>query len=355
MLEIAKCITDLDTTWFKHLLTDLGNHDAANKLTSVEAKAIGTGQMGFVAKANLHYESSSEQAPASLIIKLSSPDENARQTGLALGIYQAEVNFYKEIAPNINMQLTPCLYANVDDAGWLTIVLKDFSAVAQQGDVLVGGTIEQAKLAITELTKLQAPFWNSEEWLAKPWLNPVGAAPLYDIPPVALAPFLDRFGHAFSEQIADVFRRVFPKSKEWFANWQQPLSITHGDFRLDNILVAATEDAPAITTIDWQTVKMGPPLMDVAYYLGVCITTEERREHERDILKHYQSELLRRGVDYPWDQLWESYRFCALYGVLLCAFAVRVPQTPRGDEMFVLSATRYAQMAIDLDAISLIP
>jgi len=355
MLQIAKHISDLDTAWFKRLLANLSNHDAANKLTNTEVKAIGTGQMGFVAKANLHYEGSVEQAPTSLIIKLSSPDESARQTGLALGIYEAEVNFYKEIAPKIDMHLTPCLYSNLDDDGWFTIVLDDFSAIAQQGDVLVGGTIEQAKLAMTELAKLQAPFWNSEEWLAKSWLNPAGAAPLYDIPPMALEPFLDRFGHAFSDTLVDVFRRVFPKSKAWFALWPRPLTMTHGDFRLDNMLLGSTDSAPAITTIDWQTIKMGPPLMDVAYYLGACLSTEQRRKHEREILQNYQAELSKRGIDYTWEQLWEDYRFCALYGVLLCAFAVRVPQTTRGDEMFVLSATQYAQMAIDLDAISHLP
>ncbi len=352
--SIARSEADLSTPWFRTLFHHIGNTGAAGALDSSEVKAIGTGQMGFVVKARLHYGSRVDKAPDSLIIKLSSPDETARQTGLALGIYQAEVNFYREIAPRTSMQLPNCLFADCDHAGWLTIVLEDMSDVATQGDVLAGGSVGQAKSAVTELAKLQAPFWDSQEWLEKTWLSPQSATPLYEVPPLCLSAFLERFAHALTDKQTAIFQEAFPRAREWLAQWHKPMSLTHGDFRLDNILLATSDAAPAMTTIDWQTVKMAPPLIDVAYYLGACLPVEVRREHEQGILKHYQSELAARGVDYPWEQLWEDYRFCAIYGVLLCAFAVKVPQTERGDKMFISTAIKYAEMALDLDALTLL-
>ncbi|GAB3377645.1 ecdysteroid 22-kinase family protein [Spongiibacter taiwanensis] len=351
---LAKTQQDLNTAWFKDLLKHIGNGDAAAQLEQADVHPIGTGQMGFVVRAVLTFSGDGHGGPGSLIIKLASPDATARQTGLALGIFQAEVNFYNEIAPLTEMTLPPCLFSAVDDEGWLTIVLADLSGESAQGDVLKGGTPDQARHALGELAKLQAPFWNRPDWQSKPWLSPASAAPLYDVPPLALDAFIERFGHALAPGQRAIFETVFARSTLWFQAWSAPLTLTHGDFRLDNILLPITDGAPPMVTIDWQTVKMGPPLIDVAYYLGACLTTEARRSNEEDLLRHYQRYLAELGVDYPWEALWRDYRFAACYGVLLCAFAVKVPQTERGDQMFIQTALRYADMAADLNSLALI-
>ena len=354
-LALAKTLEDLSTSWFRDLLRETGQIDASEDLISSDTQPIGTGQMGYVVRSTLQYSSSPGSWPKSLIIKLASPDSDARNIGLALGIYKAEVGFYREIAAHTTMQLPECLYSDLDESGWLTIVLEDMSEIAKQGDVLVGGSVSQAKRAMTELAKLQAPFWNKVEWLEKPWLAPRSADPLYDLPPKALEPFISRFGHAFSGAQSQIFREAFPKAQRWFDQWRAPFTMTHGDFRLDNVLLPTRAEAPPMTTVDWQTVKMGPPLLDVAYYLGVCLSTSERRAHERELLQLYQQSLAELGVKQSWEAIWEDYRFCAWYGVLLCAFSIQVPQTERGDRMFVQSAIRYADMARDLNILELVP
>lgn len=359
---LARSSDDLDAKWFTQLLSETSRLCEENHVTYCDVDAIGTGQMGYVVKASLQYASPDPSLPASLIIKLSSPNEQARQTGLALGIYEAEVNFYTTIAPKTQMQLPQCLHAVADEAGWLTIVLDDMSGRAEPGDVLVGGTVALAKQAMSELAMLQAPFWNSSEHMQLPWLAPENAAPLFDVCVNSAELFLERFGPMLEEAHTDIIKQIMPQAVHWFSQWQQPMSISHGDFRLDNMLIALDYDAAVsqpvgarpITTIDWQTVRMAPPMLDVAYYLGVCLSTEDRRNFQDEILEHYQAVLRTHGIDYKWEQLWRDYRYYSVYGLLLCAFLVQVPQTQRGEAMAIKTTRAYAEMVLELDPLALI-
>ena len=82
---------------------------------------------------------------------------------------------------------------------------------------------------------------------------------------------------------------------------------SHGDFLLDNLLFQPDFARPVV--VDWQTAAWAPASIDVAYFIGGCLTTEQRRSHEADLLARYHDELCRRGVrDYSLDQLGLDYR-----------------------------------------------
>jgi len=323
------------------------------RITRCDIQATGTGQMGTVVRASLHYDGDAQSAPDSVIVKLASEDSVARQTGMAMGIYQSEVNFYKDIAPHTAMSVPECHFSGIDPAeGWITIVMKDLGKTAQQGDVLAGGTVKQAMMAMEQLAKLQAPFWNKSELATRDWLNPARAEMLFAILPPLTKPYLDRFRSRLEPQHADLIAAVLPKTLEWFKRWDGPLTISHGDYRLDNMMLATSPEAAPMTVVDWQTIRIAPPTLDVSYYLGVCLSIEDRRNHQIDILKHYQAQLAALGIDYPWNDLLADYRRYAIYGLVLGAFALKVPQTERGDNMFAAAAKGYAQLALDVDALS---
>jgi aminoglycoside phosphotransferase (APT) family kinase protein len=48
----------------------------------------------------------------------------------------------------------------------------------------------------------------------------------------------------------------------------------HGDFRLDNILLADRIEESLV--VDWQTIAYGAVLDDVAYFLGCALPTDVR-------------------------------------------------------------------------------
>ena len=99
--------------------------------------------------------------------------------------------------------------------------------------------------------------------------------------------------------------------------------------------------------VDWQTWSWAAASYDVAYFIGGCLSAEDRRAHEDDLLAHYHDALRAGGVqDYSLDQLRRDTRRDAFGGILMAIVASMVVQrTDRGDLMFLTSTTRHAQHA----------
>jgi thiamine kinase-like enzyme len=133
-----------------------------------------------------------------------------------------------------------------------------------------------------------------------------------------------------------------------------PRTATHGDFRLDNFLFQPDHPEPVV--VDWQTAVWTGAAYDVAYFIGGCLTTDDRRDHQDDLLAHYHDTLCRLGVrDYSLDQLRADVRVESFAGILMAIVAsMVVERTDRGDLMFLTSTMRHAQHAIDEDAPALL-
>ncbi len=98
----------------------------------------------------------------------------------------------------------------------------------------------------------------------------------------------------------------------------------HGDYRLDNLLF--DPDGADVVAVDWQTLAVGPPARDLAYFLGTSLTVDDRRAAERELVAEYHAALCARGVSgYDADQCFDDYRLGQLQGPMIttmgCAFA----------------------------------
>jgi hypothetical protein len=77
-----------------------------------------------------------------------------------------------------------------------------------------------------------------------------------------------------------------------------------------------------------------------------------RREQEEALVRAYLSQ---RSNPPAFDQFWTEYRRHAFAGFIMAINAsLHVEQTERGDRMFAVMAERPAQMALDLDSLSLL-
>jgi aminoglycoside phosphotransferase (APT) family kinase protein len=119
---------------------------------------------------------------------------------------------------------------------------------------------------------------------------------------------------------------------------------------IDNLLVDHSPDPPRVSVVDWQSVTIGNPLTDVAYFLGAGLLPEVRREVEEGIVREYHQALCDTGIaGYAWDDCWTDYRRSVFSGFAVTVIAsVLVVQTERGDEMFTAMARRHARHALDL-------
>ena len=73
--------------------------------------------------------------------------------------------------------------------------------------------------------------------------------------------------------------------------------MTHGDYRLDNLMFASDDGGYPIAAVDWQTPGHGSASGDVSYFLGAGPLPEVRREIERGLVDQYCAALADYGVD----------------------------------------------------------
>jgi aminoglycoside phosphotransferase (APT) family kinase protein len=139
-----------------------------------------------------------------------------------------------------------------------------------------------------------------------------------------------------------------------FSDYATPYPcVTHGDFRTDNLLIDACDGTVALAVVDWQTVGVGSPLLDVAYFLTTSLSPPDCARHEFDLLDYYLAELSEHGVDIPTELARQEFsRYTLQPIVMLVAASVIVEQTERGDAMFLSMIERAIVAATRWDAIN---
>ena len=134
----------------------------------------------------------------------------------------------------------------------------------------------------------------------------------------------------------------------------EPIVLSHGDFRLDNMLFYDSNGRVVI--LDWQTLSAGVPMADIAYCISTSFSSSQDRQiHEESLIDRYLKKLnLEEGV-YPYELAWHDYRRCSFIGFLMGVISsMLVERTERGDEMFAVMVERSGYQAIQLESLSLI-
>lgn len=350
--KIVSTRDEMTAPWFTSLLSNAGVLKRG-RVEKVELERFGGGVMTNMVRAKLGYAGASN-APASVLVKFPSDDEGNLGIARILGLYELEVRFYQDIAPLApGMSLPRSYLAEIDEkTGRFTLVLEDLSANTKPGTALDKVTKEDCAAVFRELAHFQAPLWNSPALAKLKWLDPGRTLRFYDTIPACLDQFLNRFAHALDPAHVKLLETVLPVAGNWVRSWQAPKVVSHGEFRTGNVLFGTTPNAPPVTIIDFQTVLIGPPGIDPAYFMACSVSTEERRKMERDVVREYHQSLVRAGIEgFDWDACWKSYCECALYGVFLYGgTSGQVEATEENDRVIIKLFRGIADMAVDLEA-----
>jgi hypothetical protein len=327
----------------------------AGPVADFAVERIGTGQMSECYRIRLNYADAGSDGPESVVLKVAATDPVSRQTGSALGLYEREVRFYGDIAPRLAGPIAPCYQAAIDTSTGVFDLLLGDAGPAVVGDEITGATIEQARLGVVELGRLQGPLLGDTALAEASWLNretPLNQAMIASL----YAGFLDRYGDQIAPEHRVVCERLvaaFDGYVEAEANRIQGL--VHGDYRLDNMLFGTAGADRALTVVDWQTVSRGPALTDLSYFLGCALRTQDRRDHYDALLRAYHEAL---GPEAPIGlaDVAEGVRRQSFFGVMMAIVSsMLVERTERGDRMFMTMLQRNCDHALDTEALATLP
>jgi hypothetical protein len=349
MQNIPRGPSDVTPAWLGSVL--------GTDVRDVDVTPIGTGQTGATYRVSATY-ASDNGLPGTLAVKLSAQDDAVRER-VALG-YLSEVEFYADVADKVQIPVPGCFFSDISESGAdFVLVLADL-APAVQGDQIAGCTPQEAELAVEALAGLHGPSWCDPAWLGlsaismpKPG-DEAAAKGLGDVSVMAADMTIDKLGARMSYEDRETLSAAMGMVTPWLLAEPKRFALMHGDYRLDNMLF--DPDRTRVTVVDWQTMGLGLPARDLAYFTATSLAPGVRADIEQDLVGRYHEALLGYGVtDYDADTCWRDYRLGALQAPLLSglgfAFAA---STERGDEMMLAMFHRGCRAIRELGTLDLI-
>ncbi len=344
MNDTPRSLAEITAEWLSRTL------DLSIDSITVTPIAVGEGFMGQLARVTVH--SPDPTAPRSVIVKLPTADPGGQFMGEMMRVWEREHCFYRDVAPHLNIRV-PTALANFADPPCL--VLEDL-APAVAGDHVAGATLDQAERAIDVLAKHHAA------WFEHPLLASLDWMPGLDDPAVlTLGPtfeigwpmFLERFGDELPPRCLRWCEQFVLGIPEWITtHYDDPITITHGDFRLDNLFFLPNGE---VAVIDWQLSMRAPGQADLVYFCANNLTTDMRRQHEDALIERYVAGLHAGGV--PSDAVTvESVRSGYIEGLVFYAVSFGAslltinPANERGVALFEALVRRTFAAVDDLNA-----
>lgn len=345
-------LDDIDAQWLTGALSAAGTLDGG-QVVAVQRETCGTGQLADSYRFTLTYDPPGA-GPATVVGKFPSEDATSRAFGQQSGYYRNEIRFYEELAPTLSVAIPTPIHAALADNETDFVLLMDDLAPARAVDQLVGCTADDAALVMEQAARLHAGSWKSSELAAVGWLQ--GTATSFvgvtDNFPQTTGTFLETYGDLVPEADVAEAARLNAHLDAWKDTFTTPQCLWHSDLRADNLLFDAQDGKVPVAVLDWQGVGYACGTIDVAYFLGISLTTEDRRAHERDLVRVYHDALVAHGVeDYDAETCWEDYRVLAIHGLQVGVFGLgAVKRSARGDEMWRVWIERTAAHTRDLDS-----
>ena len=190
------------------------------EVTSAEASAVGTGQMGSCYRLVL---TGDPALPATILAKLPATTPGMRE--LMHGSYATEVRFYNQLCGTVDVTTPGCSYAAISEdperRGSFTLLLEDL-APAEQGDQIAGCSPETVRAAVTNIAGLHGPRWSDPTLLEVEGFTLPGPedgamldatfADAVDIVVAALSDLISA-ADAKSEQCIRILRRIFARQR----------------------------------------------------------------------------------------------------------------------------------------------
>ena len=325
-------------------------------IESVRPQRIGEGigVSSAIYRAHLHGAS----CPQTVVVKLPSLDEAAVFTSTMLRMYIREVRFFAELAPLAPLRVPVAYHAAVHEGtSEFVVVMEDLGSL-RLIDQLSGMALPDAERAVDELAGWHATWWGRGDELAEQGLTVSLGDPIYP----AVLPLV--FGEGWEKvtrelEVSEPILAVGPRFADAIPRLLQRLSrgpntMTHGDFRADNILF---DPAGRVALLDFQLIGSGSGTYDLAYFVTQSLEPDVAAANERALFDRWVAGLVATGVpEGDLEGAWDDYRTAALFCLVYPIVASRGMDLsdPRQFELIECMNTRFARAVEQLDLESLL-
>lgn len=303
--------------WLTQRLRANGTLTADTSIVALKRESIGEGVAMMSSLSRLiptYNNEAGSVAPASFIAKYPAKNRNNRSIATAYNFYEREVRYFAELAPLTTARCPATFIAQIDGDDFL-ILMEDMGDY-DEGNQTIGATLAQTQLALDELAKLHASFWGETSGIN--WIphvaNSFHATNMQTLAPMGWANMVSNFAPLFPDRFHDKkedFLSSIP-ALQAHAN-RPPVTLAHGDFRMDNLLFGTKPEHQPLAIVDWQGL-IGRGMQDVTLLMGQSTQTNIRREHERALVQRYLDKLASQGVKgYGFNEAWDDYRHTHLH------------------------------------------
>jgi hypothetical protein len=233
-----------------------------------------------------------------------------------MGLGRQEVAFYRDVRAGVPVAAPRCYAARFDPtSARFALVLEDLEARGCRfGDITKPCSAEDADAVVTALARMHAGFWESPRFgrdLA--WVHSQPDDPNAGLVARLIKRSIKHVEQAHADLMPEDVRRqgraVIERRPDLDARLGRgPLTLLHGDTHVGNMAFDGAEPV----FFDWQVLRRGPGMRDVAYFMVTSLPVETRRAHEEQLVRSYVGALKAGGVDLSFDDAWHRYRLHAV-------------------------------------------
>ena len=340
----------ITTDWLTFVLRESGTLVHAN-VTSIQVAPLGRGN-GQLVRLTVEYDCEETTAPHTLIAKFPAANPMTRSLWTQLGFYENEVRFYQHLAETSELRTPRCYHCTIDDHSGNSVLLLEDLAPARDSWLNMDCSLEDAALAVCEIAKLHARWWERIETAGLHWLSSLDAEHYRKLQgqlQEQWEPFVVKLGDVMPPKllaVGDALRKKLAETVSQLGT--QPRTLIHYDFHVGNMLFAAAEGKVPFAVVDWEFMRQGRGTPDLARFVGLNLPIDRRRSEEQAILEIYHATLVDHGVQrYSYDQCFDDYRLSML-DCLTRSFIMAGALDAH--DLRTMKVTRYGTAALDLNA-----
>ncbi len=315
-LPLPKLPDGLTPEWLTTALQNCGVLQGNATVTAVQCQQVGegVGMMSELSRVVLQYGGDPGEAPTSFVAKYPSQNPTNRGVAMSFNLYEREVRYFAELEALTTAQSPRAYIAEIRDDNFL-LLLEDLGDY-RTGDQIAGADLHDSSAAVAELAKLHAAFWNQVDGID--WIPHIYKSYHADNMLAGTAAGWANMVVVFGEFLPADIATLQPRFSAALPGLQQamdaaPITLIHGDYRMENFLFGTRPGHHPLAIIDWQGPLLGRGMVDVALVLGQSTRTDIRREHEHSLVEQYVRDLQQLGVAYAFEQAWQDYLTALLY------------------------------------------